>query len=128
MSQNRITSFHERGVDVHIAVRKKITPSPLYVTEICVEQTFGSFSTDNLNIIICGVYLPPSCSSKIYKAHFFSFIALVLQHSTHSFITCSDYMFPSVSWSNNNHDLCYFSQRGSQHLCVPEFLALNGFF
>jgi len=65
---------------------------------------------------------------KSIKLIFFSFIALALQHSTHSFITCSDYMFPSVSWSNNNHDLCYFSQRGSQHLCVPEFLALNGFF
>lgn len=126
--RSSVTSVHNRGGGVLIAVRNDVSSQYLNITVCDFEQLFVKISYNALTYILCTVYFPPKSSVDSYKFFISNLENLVMTYPDCSFIVSGDFNLPGIDWSNDANGVTYSTSFSCNGRCIPESFAYLNFF
>jgi len=126
--RSSITSVHNRGGGVLIAVQNDVSSQFLKVTAVTLNSYLLKFVIMQLLISCLSVYFPPKSSVDSYKFFISTLENLMTTYPDCSFILSGDFNLPGIYWSNDKNGLTYSTSTSCHARCILESFAYFNFF
>ena len=87
---------------VLIAVRSDIMARKLNIPEDISEEVWVAIESNNVNKLLCCVYIPPNSCAKSYEAHCSAVERASYEYDGYGFCIAKDYNLSKLTWCNDS--------------------------
>ena len=126
--RTELTSEKKKGGGVIVFVRKNLCSRVIKTNYNLVEHLFILIKQGSSQIIVGGVYIPPSSGAETYLHHCEAVEQICHDYSSACLLLCGDYNLPLAKWYNDEHGIRVDCPPGNHAEILAEnfaFLSLN---